>query len=149
MKVFIDESVNNKALPGVRAMYPELEYFRSGEDVPAALDDKDIYPQAAALGCEIYICGDIKQLEVRVDEVRACGQAGLHWVGVQKVPAQRRATATADASRLIAGLIHVLRDIREHDDEPRFYHLGSGPVDLDGACHSLGAISGLHGVTSL
>jgi hypothetical protein len=139
--VFLDESVNMKAIPPVRAMFPEHEYFASGVDAPPGLDDTDLYPLVADLGCQIYICGDIRQLDTRVHEVIACGKAGLHWVGVQKVPARGRGTATADASRMIGGLLHVFNDVAAEPDDPKYYHLGAGPIDLAAACEQRGLIS--------
>ncbi|MCT1710750.1 hypothetical protein M3B38_01945 [Dietzia cinnamea] len=114
MKFFIDESVNLKMVRGLREVFQDHTFFYSGSDLPKSLDDVDIYPKAVELGCEVYICADIKQVRHpdRIHERQGCRDAGLHWVGITKVPVRgRRKVLVAEFAPLVAAFPYVLEDI--------------------------------------
>ncbi|MGE2832754.1 hypothetical protein [Mycobacterium sp. SMC-4] len=137
MKIFLDESCNLKIVGAVRAMFQDHTFFVGGIDVEKGILDIPLYPIVAGLGCEVYICADNGQLDKRPAERVACRRAGLHWVGLRKVPAKGKRGATADAARLIAAFLHILDDVKEAG-APRYYRLERGPKNADEAIEEVG-----------
>lgn len=122
-----------KMFSALKVTFQEHDFLRSGIDLPKGLLDVPLFGQVADLGCEVFITGDIRQLDLdRVDERDACRDAGLHWVGVPKVPAKGKRAMTADAAVIIGALLHIIDDIAT-SNVPRCYLLEKGPLDLAGA----------------
>ena len=131
MKAFIDESVNAKILPAMRGMFPTFEFTL----IPMAargLDDVDLFPYVRDMGCNVYLTVDMKQLTTRPHEVRACGAAGLHWVGVGHTSVRGKKVGTNQAMQFIGGLLYVADAIREAE-EPMYFDLGVGHRDTSDA----------------
>ncbi|ABM15133.1 hypothetical protein [Mycolicibacterium vanbaalenii] len=139
MKIFLDESCNMKIVTAVRAMFQDHTFLVAGIDSEKGILDIPLYPIVADLGCEVYICADNGQLDTRPAERAACRKAGLHWVGLRKVPAKGKRGATADAARLIAAFLHILDDIKGAGG-PRYYRLERGPKNADEAIDEVGEL---------
>lgn len=131
MKFFLDESLNLKAVAPLKAAYGVHEFLHSGVELPKALDDVDIYPAAAELGCDAYICSDLKQVEHwdRRHEREGCRAAGLHWIGVRKVPVVgKHKVLASQLAPLAAALPFVVEEIRAAT-KPQCFILSTGKVE--------------------
>jgi hypothetical protein len=126
VKIYLDESCNLKIVAAVRAMFQDHTFLVAGTDTEKGILDIPLYPIVAELGCSVYVCADNGQLDTRLAERDACRSAGLHWVGLKKVPAKGKRGATADAARLIGAFLHILDDI-SRSDRPRYFRLERGP----------------------
>ena len=53
----------------------------------AGIDDLSLFTEAKRQGIDVLITGDIRQItgQDRLNERKACRQAGLHWLGVPQV----------------------------------------------------------------
>jgi hypothetical protein len=126
-----------KIVAAVRAMFQDHTFLIAGVDTEKGMLDIPLYPVVAHLGCSIFICADNGQLDTRPKERIACRQAGLHWVGLRKVPAKGKRGATADAAKLIAAFLHIIDDI-EQSTIPRYFRLERGPKNAAEAIEEFG-----------
>lgn len=131
MKFFLDESLNLKVVSPLRAAFGRYEFLHSGVDLPKALDDVDIYPAAADLGCGIYVCSDLRQVEDldRRHERAGCRAAGLHWVGVRKASIKgKHKVLASQLSPLVLAIPYVVEAISVAT-APQCFILPAGPGD--------------------
>lgn len=118
-------------------MFQDHTFLVGGLDTDRGLLDIPLYPIVASLGCELYVCADNGQLDKRPAERTACRTAGLHWVGIRKVPAKGKRGATADAARFIGAFLHILDDIQDAAG-PRYFRLEPGPKSAAEAIEEAG-----------
>lgn len=137
MKIYLDESCNLKIVVALKAMFQDHTFLVAGIDTKKGILDIPLYPVVSELGCEMYICADNGQLDTRPAERIACKEAGLHWVGLRKVPAKGKRAATADAARLIAAFLHIIDDVRGAA-VPRYFRLQAGPKSSTEAIDEVG-----------
>ncbi|GLB62972.1 hypothetical protein NCCP2495_08500 [Dietzia sp. NCCP-2495] len=131
MKFFLDESLNLKVLAPLKAAYGAHSFLHSGSDLPKALDDVDIYPAAAGLGCAAYVCSDLKQVEHwdRRHERAGCRAAGLHWIGIRKIPViGKHKVLASQLTPLAAALPYIVEEI-ESATSPQCFILAIGRVE--------------------
>lgn len=115
---------------GVQAMFQNHEFLRSGIDIPKGRKDVPLFAEVADLGCDVFVCCDIRQLGAdRLHERLACRDSGLHWIGIPKVVAKGRRAMTADASMFIGALLHIVDDLAVAE-KPQCYVLNKGPRNL-------------------
>ena len=133
MKFFLDESLNLKVVAPLKAAFGRHQFLHSGADLPKALDDVDIYPAAAELGCDVYVCSDLKQVEHidRHHERAGCRAAGLHWVGVRKLSIKgKHKVLASQLSPLVLAIPHVVEAVAEAT-APQCFILPAGPGNPD------------------
>lgn len=134
MRLILDESVNMKVYRGLTALFGAHTWLRCGVDIAKGLNDVDLFFHIQAwLGCEVFVTSDLRQLDPdRQHERRACRDVGLHWIGIQKVPAKGRRAMTADASAFIGAFLYVC-DHMATTTEPHLYVIPHGPAALNTA----------------
>ena len=132
MRIFLDENVNNKMVTSLRLLFPAHDFLVAGVDTPKGEDDIPLYPIVRELGGELFLTGDIDQLDetARPGERAACRDAGLHWLGLPKVPAKGRRSLYGELSVLIGALAYVIEELGD-SSAPMFFLLERGPRQSD------------------
>ncbi|UCZ89849.1 hypothetical protein [Gordonia sp. WA4-43] len=132
MNIFLDENVNNKMVKPLRMLFPAHQFLVAGVDTDKGEDDIPLFPIARDLGADLFLTGDIDQLDelARPGERTACRDAGLHWLGLPKVAARGRLSLYGEFSVLVGALAYVIDDASVAS-EPTFFVLKKGPRNRD------------------
>lgn len=117
MKILFDENFPSNAKYYMQKMYPQHDYFQSGEgkDFPS-MDDPLLFQTAAEQDVDLIITSDIRQIEGedRANERNACRQAGLHWVGIpQPLKIKGRARVRAQVATLLGTFTYIERHLAQ------------------------------------
>lgn len=98
----------------------------------AGIDDLSLFTEAKRQGIDVLITGDIRQItgQDRLNERKACRQAGLHWLGVPQVlKARGKEGKWAQTNSLLSNMRYAL-PVFESATSPTAILLRPGSIKL-------------------
>lgn len=119
MNFLLDENFPGNAWNPLTKLFRQHNFMQVGKcAISTSTGDISVFQQAADLGINAIITGDLKQIKIP-GERTACREAGIHWIGVPRHPKARgKSVANGQVSLLYANL-HQIVDYLEGRDSPQ------------------------------
>lgn len=127
MRFFLDENETVAVLPPLRAVLFDHEFVPVEDLGFTGRDDKQLFPDVAALGFDAIITRDRNQL-ADPEERKSLMDNNLHWIGHREPAASGLLLVASISAAYLAALPHIIVELSAVSG-PSAFHVSNLPIE--------------------